>query len=604
MFAELAPKDSEAILYLLPWLLSVNHQRCPGYIAGMKNTFRVYNIGHDMEIRKREKTFKRRFGIRRKGSLLGSKSKSITIQGVYTIGSVGTVSQTSASDCDIWVCCEKSDFDMEAWNQLNQKINLIKDWMDITLRMPVFFFLCDVEDIRESRFGSVDAESAGSTQKNVLKEEFYRTCIIICGKIPLWWVSYHPRVSIPYEEARQAAAINLYGHYDLIDFGDLKAVEKSEYFGTALWHLHKSLETPLKSIIKMLLLKILLDAPHQLLICHQFRERVLGREKDSLFLDPSIFAMSVILNYFTQKRDEGILAFLKECFYLRCRIRPYDRKNNLKKELTTNLFKNFPIDIKRRIHLGKFDTWPFDEQVRLGQQLFQLLMRLYREIADAHTGIASQTDIEDLSVLGRKISACYEKKEDKIKSIQKPATAFNVSTLRLRLEGEIWYVFSDNERREPIVSHPDIVHTVAFIVWNNLFESNNVSMDPNPSQVTVQEVINLGKKMKDFLGVSRISRNEFSNYMKKEFITKLLIVISFAESNWKKNLNHFNVVYTNSWGELFTKRINSFDELDSFLKSTGNTLRRTDISYYLQRNCMYYEKIIERTKKSILTSIL
>ncbi len=40
-FIELAPKDSEKILYLLPWLLSVNHSSCPGYVADLKQPFKV-----------------------------------------------------------------------------------------------------------------------------------------------------------------------------------------------------------------------------------------------------------------------------------------------------------------------------------------------------------------------------------------------------------------------------------------------------------------------------------------------------------------------------------------------------------------------------------
>ena len=112
------------------------------------------------------------------------------IEGLYTIGSVGTVSQTPGSDCDIWVCIDKKGFTQKAWQQINQKLNLIKDWMDAHLVAPVYFFISDVHEIRMNRFGRVDAESSGSAQQNTLKEEFYRTCISICGKIPLWWLCF------------------------------------------------------------------------------------------------------------------------------------------------------------------------------------------------------------------------------------------------------------------------------------------------------------------------------------------------------------------------------------------------------------------------------
>ncbi|MBW1758982.1 MAG: hypothetical protein JRI88_01430 [Deltaproteobacteria bacterium] len=110
VFSELAPKESETILYLLPWLLSINHPACPGYIADLERPFRVFNIDNENVIRKREPVFKQIFGIKRKKSFLTPSSKYYLIQGLYTIGSIGTVSQTSHSDCDIWVCFDKKKF--------------------------------------------------------------------------------------------------------------------------------------------------------------------------------------------------------------------------------------------------------------------------------------------------------------------------------------------------------------------------------------------------------------------------------------------------------------------------------------------------------------
>lgn len=163
LFAELAPADSTTILFLLPWLISVNHPQCPGYIADQKRPFRVYGVESLKGIRSLEKDFKKRFDIKKRDSLLTHTQDTYVIPGIYTIGSVGSVSQTSGSDCDMWVCIDRNQFDKTAWRQLNQKINLIKDWMDINCKMPVFFFISDITAIRECRFGSVDEESSGST---------------------------------------------------------------------------------------------------------------------------------------------------------------------------------------------------------------------------------------------------------------------------------------------------------------------------------------------------------------------------------------------------------------------------------------------------------
>ena len=68
----------------------------------------------------------------------------------------------------------------------------------------------------------MDEESSGSAQAHVLKEEFYRTCMIIQGKIPLWWVSYDSKGKVTYDEV--LAFLNNYNSLDesFIDLGNLE----------------------------------------------------------------------------------------------------------------------------------------------------------------------------------------------------------------------------------------------------------------------------------------------------------------------------------------------------------------------------------------------
>ena len=186
IFSELAPEESEAVLYLLPWLLSINDPACPGYVEDINRPFKVFNIDNDKEIMKRERGFLDRFGIQKKRTLLKQKAQYYLIQGLYTIGSVGSASQTSNSDCDIWVCIDKKEFDRTAWIQLNQKINLIKDWMDMKLKMPVYFFISDVTAIKECSFGSVDSESSTSSNMVTTVDQINRLCS---------WDLPHPAVS-------------------------------------------------------------------------------------------------------------------------------------------------------------------------------------------------------------------------------------------------------------------------------------------------------------------------------------------------------------------------------------------------------------------------
>jgi adenylate cyclase class 1 len=274
IFLELTPKDAGSILYLLPWMLSVNDPAVPGYVPTLKRAIAVFGATTDQTLIRREPSFKTLFNIRKSGSLLKPSTQVSFIQGLYTIGSVGTISQTAHSDCDIWICIDKADFDESAKAHLLQKINLIKDWMDANLRIPVYFFICDLEDIQNSNFGVTDEESSGSAQRNVLKEEFYRTCILISGKIPLWWVCFDPDETVDYHAFSNQYANDAFADYDCIDMGSPASVDHDEYFGAALWQFNKALTHPLKSVMKMLLLKMLLVSPEEDLLCHRFRNLI------------------------------------------------------------------------------------------------------------------------------------------------------------------------------------------------------------------------------------------------------------------------------------------------------------------------------------------
>jgi adenylate cyclase class 1 len=299
IFEELAPRDSDSVLYLLPWMLSVNHPAVPGYIEKMRRPWKVFHIDADRNVLSREPAFKRRFEISSERSLLKYSLSPCWIEGLYTIGSIGSTAQTSRSDCDIWVCVNRSEAGKEALEDLSRKVNLIKDWLDQHVRIPIYFFLSDTEDIRLCRFGIVEGESSGTAQRQVLKEEFYRTASILGGKIPLWWLcGDEGSEPVDYDAFAEEFREGRYaGEYDLIDLGNIETVDRDEYFGAALWQFNKAMTHPLKSIIKMLLLKMLLESPREELLCHRFRRTVLECP-DGQFLDPATFTLQAMLEYY------------------------------------------------------------------------------------------------------------------------------------------------------------------------------------------------------------------------------------------------------------------------------------------------------------------
>ncbi len=599
IFMTNSSKDAPVILYLLPWLLSVNRISVPGFIKELKEPFHVFNIENNKEILKQESLYKKIFGIKEEKLLVRYPSQLPQIQGIYTIGSVGTISQTSRSDCDIWICIDKSAFNGKALQHLNEKINIIKDWLDNRLKIPVYFFLSDIEDIRQCNFGNLDYESSGSAQRNVLKEEFYRTSILIEGKIPFWWVCFETDEYVDYDQAFTQNAGSDFGERDFVDMGNLKEVKQDEYFGASLWQFNKSLTHPLKSIIKMLQLKMFLEAPKEDLLCHKFRQAVLEEIDKTEFPDPSIFTMNAVLDHYSQNTKEEYFEFIKKCFYLRYDLKLLSKTQTLKEEMAGETFKKHKIDRRNIYRLNEFEFWQLREKIDFGELMFGFLIDIYKDIVRIQKGKSGEIAPQDLTILGRKLSSSLEVKKHKVSVLHVPTENIKLPVLTFSPVGKGWQVNSSDERSLPVIINENIVFCSAYIVWNAIFDPVQTRMLPNQTAVTIQEIINLGRKIRDVFGSFDISSVHFGNFLQKETISKMLIVVSFENQRMNMDICDFCIIFKNNWEELFVRRFTTIEKMKVFLGNVGANSTNLETHYYIQRNNIYYEKIIERTKNMV-----
>lgn len=595
-----SPKDGPIILYMLPWLLSVNRQSVPGYIQDLKEAYHVFNIENDKDIIKQENFFKKQFAIKDDKSLIRHMSNGLIIEGIYTIGSVGTISQTTRSDCDIWICIDKTTYDFKSLKYLSEKLNLIKGWLDEQLKISVYFFLTDIDDVRNCKFGKIDYESSGSAQKDVLKEEFYRTSILICGKIPFWWVCYDREEQADYNQELSKINRSGDGGYDLIDLGNLEQVNQSEYFGAAIWQFNKSLTHPLKSIIKMLQLKMFLETPKEEMLCHKFRQIIMDGTENAGLSDPSLFTMRAILDYFSSQSRKDHYEFIKKCFYLRFDLKLLSKTQTHKEELAAEIFKIYKIDRKDIYHLNEFESWKLAEKINFGDLMFEFLTDIYKDIVSIHKGINLEIAPQDLTIIGRKLSSSLATKENKVPVLHNPTENANLPVFTFAVNDKIWQIISSDDPAVPLISKNYIIFCLAYIVWNSIYDPAQLRMKPNHTSITLQEIINLGRKIKEVFGTYDITSVHFSNFLEEEKIKKILLVVSFETSpSTNMSINDICLIYKNNWEELFVCRFSSTDKMKNFLNKIGKMPDKIGMQYYVQRNNKYYEKIIDRTKNII-----
>lgn len=599
IFSANSPRDSQIILYMLPWLISVNRPSVPGYIKDLKDPLRVFGLGNDREFIRHEASFKKLFNIKEERSLLTLLSRGTEIQGIYTIGSVGTISQTSHSDCDIWICIDKQDYGRKEMQHLTEKINLIKDWMDARLKIPVYFFITDVEDIRNCNFGTLDHESSGSAQKNVLKEEFYRTAILIAGKIPFWWVCYDGKEPGDYDREFAANSSSDYGDPDFIDMGNLEAVHQDEYFGASVWQFNKSLTHPLKSIIKMLQLKMFLESPEEELLCHKLRRLVLECKGHDDFPDPSIFAMDAVLDYYFGRTVKENFEYIKKFFYLRFDLKLLSKTQALKEEMAGQLFKKYKIDRNEIYILNDFESWKLHDQINLGKLMFRFLVDIYNDIVRIQKGKAREIAPQDLTILGRKLASSLATKEHKVAVFHIPVENIKLPVLTFSTDRKGWKVSSSDNPSAPVITGENIVACLAYVIWNGIFEPGQTRMLPNQTQVTIQEIINLGRRIKEVFGSYNVASVHFGNFLEEEKITKILFIFSFENMRINADAGEVCIIYKNNWEEIFVRRFASLEKTRSFFSRLSKASRNMEMNFYIQRTNSCYEKTIERTKNMV-----
>lgn len=599
-----SPKDAPVILYMLPWLLSVNYPSVPGFVRELKDQLKVFNIESEREILLREEQYKRLFEMKDERFTVRYLPRDANIQGIYTIGSVGTISQTSRSDCDIWICIDRRQFDDNTFQCLNQKLNLIKGWLDEHVKIPVYFFLTDLQDIQKCNFGNIDFESSGSAQKNILKEEFYRTSILICGKIPFWWVACDPDVPVDYEQAYAENQKSDFGEIGLIDFGNLTTVHQSEYYGAALWQLNKSLTHPLKSIIKMLLLKMFLESPEDELLCNKFRRQVLYPGENAMPPDPSLFTMKTMLDHYSTQVIKEHFDFIKKCFYLRFEMKLMSNRQTQKDEMAGMIFKMYKLEREVIYSLNAFDLWDIDQHIEFGGLMFEYVADIYRDIVRIQQGMKSDIAPEDLTIIGRKLSSSMSVKNFKVPVLSISAETIKLPDLTFAYRDNIWQVYSYPNNESPVIANEDMVFCLTYLVWNGIFDPMQTRMQPNPTPVTIQEIINMGRMIREVFGVYEIARVHFSKFLAEEVITKMLVIVSFEDAAANMDFSNLEIIYKNNWEEIFVRRFSSLEKMKAFFTKAGKISPRVETRYYVQRNNKYYEKMIDRMKSVIEQMII
>ena len=243
-------------------------------------------------------------------------SHSYPIDGLFLMGSVGSIAFSKTSTINIWLC-HQSGLSASAIDELQQKASAIEVWAD-SLELDVHFSLIDSKQFRLGQNTPISTESGTQAQHYLLLEEFYRTAIYIAGKSPAWWL-VPPHEEGNYTQYVKHLVTNRFvPEHELIDFGGFEAVPADEFVSATLWQIYKVLHSPYKSLLKLLLMECYTNEyPQTEWLCQKIKEAVYQGDFMTADLDSYWLIYAKVDKYLQKTRNHGRLALARQSFYLK-----------------------------------------------------------------------------------------------------------------------------------------------------------------------------------------------------------------------------------------------------------------------------------------------
>lgn len=413
--AALTPRQRD-FLELLPLLFHVNYPLLPGYVdretpAGIPD----YQPSRQALLRTTRWT--RSFEYKQRAL------PNYPIQGLFLMGSVGSIAYSHKSDLDIWLCHDPK-LEGAPLEKLRQKASAIEKWA-LMLKLKAHIFFINPETFRAGQGEPISTESCGSIQHHLLLEEFYRTSLFVAGRSPAWWM-VPPHQDAHYTEyLHHLLSRRFVSAHDIIDFGGLEHVPAGEFLGGTLWHLHKAIHAPHKSLLKLLLMEsYAYEYPTPDWLCNRLKKAVYAGSLESSELDAYILMYRKVDAYLREKREYDRLDLARQCFYLKINellsvpvVRSTER--HYRRDILTAIVDQWGWPPSRIEELDARRQCRISQVLEEHQRIVHELTRSYQSVnrfAREHAESVRQSN-DEVILLGRKLYAALERKPGKVEPV-------------------------------------------------------------------------------------------------------------------------------------------------------------------------------------------
>ena len=614
------------IFTTVPRLLHVNQEGLPGYVnekdvpCGIMN----FTMDHESQVAA-EKLFPDTI-IRRQANL------NPVVHTALLMGSLGSIAQSKKSDLDYTLLVDNNSFTPEGLKLFQKKLNLIETWTWDNYHLETHFFINDHNEVRNNIFGESDSESTGSALAKLLKEEMYRTMIIVTGKIPFWLIAPVDCDDNRYTQLMGMIQNNetLLKREEYIDMGNVDDISDGEFFGASIWALIKSFKSPFKTLMKMGVLEdYMFTETKSNLLCHQVKQRIFdGTPYEKI--DPYLLMFTRVQKFFSDTKNDPEVDALRAAFYLKVGTQVSGEElehgsEHWKKITLIKMLKDWGWDGSKVDHINKYYIdWQMNQKVELGDRINKILMSSYKNISEKNSKLdASETLIteKDTNLLGRKLFSAYRTAPNKVENIgalvdgktNEQYLTFLHEKPKSKEESGAWHLIRGKAPAHIDQVDPDFIikkttllpSLIAFAANNSLYKKKVEKYDDENTEVLLQaeggsirskDLFHLLDQISSFIASVNIAAISNDDLLADAQIKQLFMIVDFGNPppmlvttgdikacKNSKELNEFlnnrleriqsiSTIYITTWGELFCKTYSGLNCMDRTLSELSPQL--------------------------------
>ncbi|PVY76929.1 adenylate cyclase [Tamilnaduibacter salinus] len=586
---------------LLPLVFHLNHPALPGYLDGhCPQGIAHYEPSRAVlhAARREARSFRMRSSGRR----------AADIEGLFFMGSPGSLGHSVASDLDVWLC-HRPDLSGTDVRRLERKAEAVSVWA-ARLGVELNIFVFTAEAFRRGRQeAAVTGENCGSAQHFLLLDEFYRTGVYLAGCYPLWWL-----IPSEFEARYKALARQLYEYRFIradrfIDFGPVPRIPAAEFLGAGVWQLYKGIDSPWKSILKLLLIECYARDRQGGLLSLQFKSLIFMGVTDPDRLDPYVLLYERLASWLDTIAAPRRLDLVRRALYLKSGV-PLSRLESVgahwQGRLLQSLVAHWGWDEADVRDLDNRQAWQASDVQALRRRVVSELTHSYRFLSRLarHHSVHAAIRPEDMQRLGRKLYAAFQRKAGKVERIN-PNLAPSLAEENLSFHhrsaqpgtGLGWTLYRDLDQPSDVTWQAPIRRTanlVELMVWSHynglLTRGTRLNLQAGRSGVTLAALRGISETLFSRLPVPSGPASGEALMERPRLLTVLLFVnvaedpqshlrsqglhkLSSRHDSLDFSATHDNLVMAldqvtlNSWHELSVHRYEAGDVLVQCLKN-------------------------------------